>query len=122
MISGDDPKPWKLFAGGTIVEIERDGDVLHITVELLSVRAKLLLAGCDAIRYQPHDEPLIYELEDIAASEPDIQDARADHGAIVITGGAGELRLAYANLAIELDGVRVGVADLQRRLSHELVP
>ena len=118
MISGDDPKPWKLLAGGTIVGIERDGDVLHVTVEVLSVRARLLLAGCDAIRYQPHDEPLIYELEDIAASEPDIQDARADHGEIIITGGAGELRLEYANLGIELDGARVEIADLARRLSH----
>jgi hypothetical protein len=118
VISGDDPRPWKLLAGGTIVGIERDGDVIGITVELLSVRAKLLLAGCDAIRYQPHDEPLIYELEDIAASEPDIQDARADHGAMVITGGAGELRVAYANLTIELDGARVEPADLARRLSH----
>ena len=118
MTSGDDPKPWKLLAGGTIVGIERDGDVIGITVELLSVRTKLLLAGCDAIRYQPHDEPLIYELEDIAASEPDIQDARADHGAMVIAGGAGELRVAYANLSIELDGARVELADLSRRLSH----
>lgn len=118
MISGDDPRPWKLLAGGTIVGIERDGDVISITVELLSVRAKLLLAGCDAIRYQPHDEPLLYELDVIAASEPDIRDASVDHGAIVVAGGAGELRIAYANLAIELDDVRVELADLARRLSH----
>ena len=116
MIAGDDPAPWKLLAGGTIIAIERDGDVVGITVELLSVRVKLLLAGCDAIRYQPHDEPVLYELEDIAASEPDLRDVAVDHGAIVLTGGAGVLRLAYANLAIDLDGVTLDLADLQRRL------
>lgn len=116
MIAGDDPTPWKLLAGGTIIAIDRDGDVLGILVEKLALRVKLLLAGCDAIRYQPHDEPMLYELDAIAASEPDLRDVTVDHGAIVLTGGAGALRLAYANLAIELDGMRVDIADLERRL------
>lgn len=116
MIAGDDPAPWKLLAGGTIVAIDRDEDVLAITVELLSLRVKLLLAGCDGIRYQPHDEPILYELEAIAASQPDLRDAAVDHGAIVLTGGAGALRLAYANLAIELAGTSLELADLERRL------
>jgi hypothetical protein len=116
VIAGDDPQPWKLLAGGTIVAIDRAGDVVGITVERLAVRAKLLLAGCDAIRYQPHDEPALYELDAIAASEPDIRDAALDHGAILVSGGAGALRLAYANLAIEIDGARVELAELARRL------
>jgi hypothetical protein len=116
VIAGDEPSPWKLLAGGTIVGIERDGDVLGVTVELLSVRVKLMLAGCDGIRYQPHDEPLLYELDEIAASEPDIRDASVDHGAMVVTGGAGDLRITYANLAIELDGARVTLDDLEQRL------
>ena len=117
MIGGDDPSPWKTLDGGTVVEILRDdGDVLRITVVLRSVRVALLLAGCDGIRYQPHDEPEIYELEAIAASEPDIRDATVEHGAMAVIGGAGTLRLAYANLAIELDGTRAELADLAKRL------
>lgn len=118
MIAGDDPAPWRLLADGTIVAIDREGDVVGITVELRAVRVRLLLAGCDAIRYQPHDEPALFELDAIAASEPDIRDARAEHGAIVVTGGAGALRVAYANLAIELDGARIELADLAHRLSR----
>jgi len=121
MIAGNDPTPWRLLADGTIVAVDRDGDVVGITVELRTVRVRLLLAGCDAIRYQPHDEPILYELDEIAASEPDIREAAADHGAIVVTGGAGALRVAYANLAIEIDGARVGLAelgDLTRRLAR----
>lgn len=114
MIAGDDPRPWKLLAGGTITSLARHDDVLHIAVELLSVRVKLLLAGCDAIRYQPHDEPVLYELDDIAASEPDIRDAHADHGAIVVDGGAGTLRLAYANARIEIDGAPIELDALRQ--------
>jgi hypothetical protein len=120
VIAGDDPNPWRYLADGTIVAIERTGDVVAITVELRGHRVELSLAGLDAIRYQPHDEPILYELEEIAASEPDIRDAVADHGAIVITGGAGVLRLAYANLsAVMLDGALAepgALADLARRL------
>jgi hypothetical protein len=120
MIAGDDPNPWRYLADGTIVALERTGDVVDVTVELQGHRIRLALAGLDAIRYQPHDEPLLYELEEIAASEPDIRDAVADHGAIVITGGAGTLRLAYANIAtVVIDGVVAepgALADLARRL------
>jgi hypothetical protein len=118
MIAGNDPAPWRLLADGTIVGVERHGDVVGVTVELRSVIVRLLLAGCDAIRYQPHDEPVLYELDEIAASEPDIRDAAADHGAIVVTGGAGSLRVAYANLALEIDGARVALAELARRLAR----
>ena len=114
MIAGDDPRPWKLLSGGTITAIERDGDVIGIAVELLSVRVKLLLAGCDAIRYQPHDEPVLYELDAIAASEPDIRDAHADHGAIVVDGGAGTLRVAYANARIAIDGAEIELDALRQ--------
>ena len=58
-----------MLSGGTIVGMARDGDVIDVTVELLSVRVKLLLAGCDAIRYQPHDEPVLYELARIAYAD-----------------------------------------------------
>lgn len=116
MIAGNDPAPWRLLADGTIVGVDRAGDVVGITVELRSVIVRLLLAGCDAIRYQPHDEPVLFELDEIAASEPDIRDAVADHGAIVVTGGAGSLRIAYANLTLEIDGARVELAELARRL------
>jgi len=118
VIAGDDPAPWKLLSDGTIVGIDRDGDVIGITVELRSVRVRLLLAGCDGIRYQPHDEPTLFDLDEIAASEPDLRDATYDRGAIVVTGGAGSLRLTYANLSIELEGARVELADLARRLSR----
>ena len=114
MIAGDDPRPWKLLSGGTIVGIVRDGDVISITVELLSVRVKLLLAGCDAIRYQPHDEPVLYEVDEIAASEPDIRDAHVDHGAIVVDGGAGTLRIAYANIRLEIDGAPIELDALRQ--------
>ena len=117
MIAGDDPRPWKLLSGGTITAIERDGDVIGIVVELLSVRVKLLLAGCDAIRYQPHDEPVLYELDAIAASEPDIRDAHVDHGAIVVDGGAGTLRVAYANARLAIDG-----AEIELDALRQLVP
>lgn len=120
MISGDDPNPWRHLGDGTIVALERAGDVVRVTVELRGHRIVLALAGLDAIRYQPHDEPILYELEEIAASEPDIRDAVADHGAIVITGGAGTLRLAYANIAsVTIDHVVAeagALADLARRL------
>lgn len=116
MIAGDDPTPWKYLSDGTITALERTGDVVTVTVELTGHVAVLALAGLDAIRYQPHDEPILYELEEIAASEPDIREAVADHGAIVVTGGAGTLRLAYANASVELDGARVELADLARRL------
>jgi hypothetical protein len=97
-IGGDDPAPWNAVAGGTIVAIERDGDSLRVTITLAAMRTELVLAGFDSIRYQPHDEPELYELEEIAASEPDIQSAAYDHGTMIITGGAGVLRLQYANL------------------------
>ena len=105
MIGGDDPQPWNALPGGTIVALERDGDAVRIIVTLQATRTELVLAGCDSVRYQPHDEPEIYELAEIAASEPDIERAAYDHGtagraqgAMVVTGGAGVLRLQYANL------------------------
>lgn len=121
MIAGDDPAPWRTLADGTIVGVERTGDVVAVTVELRGHHVRLALAGLDAIRYQPHDEPILYELEDIAASEPDIREAVADHGAIIVTGGAGTLRVAYANLAqLELDGTVIDLPDLARRLARLL--
>ena len=118
MIAGDDPAPWRLLADGTVVGIEREGDVVAITVELRALRVRLLLAGCDGVKYAPHDEPMLYELEAIAASQPDIRDATVDHGALVVAGGAGALRLTYANLALEIDGAPVELADVARRLSR----
>ena len=115
MIAGDDPAPWKLLADGTIVGLERIGDVVAVTVERRSCRVRMLLAGCDAVKYEPHDEPMLYELDTIAASQPDITDARFEQNAIVIDGGAGTLRLTYANLEIELDGATIGVDELARR-------
>ena len=117
VIGGDDPAPWRLLAEGTVVGLSREGegDVVAIDIELRALRVRLLLAGCDGIKYEPHDEPMLYELDAIAASQPDIGDARYEHPAMVVTGGAGTLRLAYANLAIELDGVRVEVDELARR-------
>jgi hypothetical protein len=107
VIAGDDPAPWNALSGGTVVALARDGDALHVTITLRALRVVLVLAGIDGVRYQPYDEPELYELAEIAASEPDIGSASADHGAMVVTGGAGVLRLAYANLAIDLDGTRV---------------
>lgn len=97
-VAGDDPTPWKQLADGTIVAIDREDDVIAITVERGATRERLYLYGCDAIRYLPLDEPPLYELDDIAASEPDIRDAAFEKGAIAITGGAGTLYLTYANL------------------------
>ena len=112
MIAGDDPAPWNALSGGTIVALDRDGDALRVTITLRAIRVVLVLAACEGVRYQPHDEPLLYELDEIAASEPDIGGAAFDHTAMVITGGAGVLRLAYANLAIELEGTRAELAEL----------
>jgi hypothetical protein len=98
VIGGDDPTPWRNLADGTVVAIEHDGDVIAITVERRAARVKLLLAGCDAVRYQPHDEPMLYELEAIASSQPDIREAAYEKGVMVVRGGAGTLFLTYANL------------------------
>lgn len=117
MIAGSDPGPWRLLADGTIVEITRAGDVVIIDVELQSICVKLLLAGCDAVKYEPHDEPTLYELPAIAASQPDIRDAVVENHAIVVNGGAGTLRLTYANLAIEVAGTRIELGELARRLT-----
>jgi hypothetical protein len=116
VIAGDDPAPWKLLADGTIVGIDRFDDVVWVLVEVRASRVKVLLAGCDAVRYQPHDEPMLYELDAIAASQPDIRDAVVEKSSIVVTGGAGTLRLTYANLAIEIDEVRIELDELARRL------
>lgn len=117
MIGGDDPAPWNALSGGTIVALYRDGDALRITVTLRALRVVLVLAGCDGVRYQPHDEPALYDIDEIATSEPDIRSAESDHGAMIVVGGAGVLRLQYANLAIELDGIRIELAELARRAS-----
>jgi hypothetical protein len=111
-IGGDDPAPWNALAGGTIVALDRAGDALRVTITLRALRVVLELAACEGVRYQPHDEPALYELEEIATSEPDIVSAAVDHGAMIITGGAGVLRLAYANLVIDLEGKRVELAEL----------
>lgn len=118
MIGGDDPTPWRLLADGTIIAVDRTDDVVTVTVERRAERVRLLLAGCDAVKYEPHDEPMLYELAAIAASQPDIRDARYEHHVMVVTGGAGTLRLAYANLAIELGGVGIELGELARRLSR----
>jgi hypothetical protein len=126
MIGGDDPAPWRLLADGTIVALERTGDVVAVTVERHPHRVRLLLAGCDSVSYEPHDEPMLYDLDAIAASQPDIRDARWEpgakagraQGAMMVTGGAGTLRLAYANVVVELAGARVELGELARRLSR----
>ena len=119
MIGGDDPTPWRLLADGTIVALDRtEDDIVAITVERRADRVRLLLAGCDAVKYEPHDEPMLYELAAIAASQPDIRDARCEQHVMVVTGGAGTLRLTYANLALEVGGVSIELGELARRLSR----
>ena len=118
MIAGDDPAPWRLLADGTVIGVERVEDVVAITVELHALHVRVLLAGCDAVKYQPHDEPMLYELDVIAASEPDIRDAAFDGRTMCVTGGAGTLHLAYANLALEISGTPVELGELARRLAR----
>lgn len=107
-----------MLADGTVIGIERADDVVAIVVERGALHVRVLLAGCDAVKYQPHDEPMLYELDVIAASEPDIRDAAFDGRAMTVTGGAGMLHLAYANLALEIAGERVELAELARRLAR----
>jgi hypothetical protein len=57
---------------------------------------------------------VLYELDAIASSEPDIRSATSDRGGMIIHGGAGTLRVAYANLTIELAGTPIGLAELAR--------
>jgi hypothetical protein len=112
-----------MLAEGTVVALERAGDVVTVAIELQASRINLLLAGVDAVRYQPHDEPMLYELDAIAASQPDIRDAEFEKGALVVRGGAGILYLSYANMAIEVDGAPIGVAGLARlRGDRKIVP
>jgi hypothetical protein len=118
VIAGDDPAPWQWLEGGTVVAIERTGDEVAIVIERQALRARFVLAGVDAVHYQPHDEPMLYELDAIAASQPDLREASVVDHAIVVIGGAGTLRLAYANLTIEIDGARVDVDELRRRASR----
>lgn len=130
-IAGDDPTPWNLLHGGTVRRVERVEDTIVVTVDLAEARARaggdgmirLRLAGCDGISYQPHDEPVLYELTAIASSEPDLDAARAEAGALVVAGRAGVLRLQYANLAIELpDGTPLTLDELAAAVHREAEP
>ena len=102
MIGGDDPTPWRSLADGTIIAIEADGDHIAFVVQKQATRTKLVLAGCDAVRYQPHDEPMLYELDAIASSQPDIRTADYEKTVMVVRGGAGTLFLTYANLTTQV--------------------
>ncbi|MDQ3363988.1 MAG: hypothetical protein M3680_00965 [Myxococcota bacterium] len=120
-IAGDDPAPWNLLHDGTVTALAREADTLLVTIDVPYVRVRfggtgtfvLRLAGCDGISYQPYDEPLLYELDAIASSQPDLDVTSFQGGAIVVSGNAGVMRLRYANLAITLDtGAEVTLAEL----------
>ncbi|MBA3818225.1 MAG: hypothetical protein H0X17_04990 [Deltaproteobacteria bacterium] len=119
--AGDDPTPWNLLHDGTVTALARDEDTLLVTIDVPYVRVRfggtgtfvLRLAGCDGISYEPFDEPLLYELDAIASSQPDLNTTTFQGGAIVVSGNAGVMRLRYANLAITLDtGTDVTLSEL----------
>ncbi|MEJ7598078.1 MAG: hypothetical protein WKG01_09240 [Kofleriaceae bacterium] len=124
-IAGDDLAPWKVFADGTVVRVERDlADTVRIWIEEPKLRSAfgdggtrfvLVLARCDQLRYTPLDEPPLLELGAIAASEPDLGPPSLVDRTVELRGSAGTLAVRYASLAIELDtGRELALADLRQ--------
>lgn len=136
MIPGDDPTPWDLLHDGTLVAIVRTGNRARLTIRIPFLRARfeapgdafvVELHGLEVLGYLPYsdrwDEPLITDLAAIVAAKPNLVEAewRPDRAraldeagpAMIVWGGLGSLRLAYAELELALDDGRpVTLAEL----------
>lgn len=112
LIPASDVSPWNLLHDGTFVGFEQRGTRLSATVEVPYLRTRftepgdsfvLELLECSELEYAPSKAVAMTSLDEIAAAEPDILEAKDDDGCVVIYGSTGVLRLRYRNLALRFD-------------------